>query len=280
MPGCKRAAILLLAAVWASPAPGAEGMRILTFVPGVVHGKLPVTVDLGSAPPPAEILLDGRSVCRVTTRRQTCTVDLGPAPHVRLLELVRRGPAGRPAERVRRWVNKPSVAHAEVLPRTDCVKASGPCTLSVAWSHEQDLPPALLSVSIDGKKSYEGPVRDVAIPFAAERPVRIVAVDLSFVDGQKASETLLVGSGTSSAVEAPLNAVVVSARGEAGGAPPAPATLGGRIVRAAEPGETDVLFVVAPSAIPKLVALEAKAQKSFSKTNSQAVASSSTASRT
>jgi VWFA-related protein len=268
VPGRKRVSILLLTALWAAPAPAAEGMRILTFVPGVAQGRLPVTVDLGSAPPPAELLLDGKSVCRVTSRRQTCTVDLGTAPRVRLLELVRRGNAG-PAERVRRWVNKPSVARAEVLPRTDCVKASGPCTLSVAWSHEQDLDPALLSVSIDGKKAYEGPPKNVAIPFAAEKPARVVAVDLSFVDGQRASETLLVGSGTSSAVEAPLNAVVVSTRGAEGGARPAPATLGGRLVRAAEPGESDVLFFVAPSAIPKLLALEAGAQKSFSKTNSR-----------
>ncbi|MEO8054172.1 MAG: VWA domain-containing protein [Acidobacteriota bacterium] len=268
MTGCKRATTLLLVALWIAPAPGAEGMRILTFVPGVAQGRLPVTVDLGSAPPPAELLLDGKSVCRVTSRRQTCTVDLGPAPRVRLLELVRRGSAGR-AERVRRWVNKPSVARAEVLPRTDCVRASGPCTLSVAWSHEQDLDPALLSVSIDGKKAYEGPPKDVAIPFAAERPVRVVAVDLSFVDGQRASETLLIGSGTSSAVEAPLNAVVVSARGKEGAARSAPATLGGRLVRAAEPGESDLLFFVAPSAVPKLLALEAGAQKSFSKTNSR-----------
>ncbi len=271
--GRKSLAILTLAALgllWAAPpAAGAEGMRILTFVPGVASGRLPVTVDLGSSPPPAALLLDGRSACRVTARRQTCTIDLGSAPRVRLLELVRRDGSGRAVERVRRWLNKPSVAHAEVLPRTDCVKASGPCTLSVAWSHEQDLPPALLSVSIDGKKAYEGPVRDVAIPFAAERPVRIVAVDLSFVDGERASETLLVGSGTSSAVEAPLNAVVVSTRGEPGAVPPVPATLGGRTVRATETGESDVLFVVAPSAIPKLLALEAGAQKAFTKTNSR-----------
>ena len=205
----------------------------------------------------------------MTSRRQTCTVDLGPAPRVRLLELVRRGAAAGPAERVRRWINKPSVARAEVLPRTDCVKASGPCTLSVAWSHEQDLAPALLSVSVDGKKTYEGPARDVPIPFAAERPVRVVGVDLSFVDGQRASETLLVGTGTSSAVEAPLNAVVVSARGEAGAVPPSPAKLGGRAVRAVEPGESDVLFVVAPSAIPKLLELEARSQKALTKLNAR-----------
>ena len=212
VPGCKSVAILVLAALGAVPASASEGMRILTFVPGVANGRLPVTVDLGSAPPPAELLLDGKTVCRVTSRRQTCTADLGPAPRVQLLELVRRG------ERVRRWINKPSVARAEVLPRTDCVKAAGPCTLSVAWSHEQDLAPTLLSVSIDGRKTYEGPVKDVPVPFAAEKPVRVVAVDLVFVDGQKASETLLIGSGTASAVEAPLNAVVVSLRGEGGAA--------------------------------------------------------------
>ena len=271
--GRKSLAILTLAALGvlaaSSPGAAAEGIRILTFVPGVVSGRLPVTVDLGSSPPPAALLLDGRTVCRVTSRRETCAVDLGPAPRVRLLELVRRNAAGRAVESVRRWVNKPSLAHAEVLPRTDCVKPSGPCTLFVAWSHAQDLPPALLSVSIDGKKAYEGPVRDVAVPFAAERPVRILSVDLSFVDGETASRTLLVGGGTSSAVEAPLNAVIVSTRGEPGAAPPPLATIGGRTVRATETGESDVLFVVAPSAIPKLVALEAGAQKALTKTRSR-----------
>ncbi len=89
------------------------------------------------------------------------------------------------------------------------------------------------------------------------------------MDGETASRTLLVGGGTSSAVEAPLNAVVVSTRGEPGAAPPPPATLGGRPVHATETGESDVLFVVAPSAIPKLLALEAHAQKAFTKTRSR-----------
>jgi VWFA-related protein len=270
VPACKRLAFLTLAALAAAPAAGSEGMRILTFVPGVVQGRLPVTVDLGASPPPADLLLDGKSACRVTERRQTCTVDLGARPRVALLELVRRGASGRDVERVRRWVNKPSTARAEVLPRTDCTKASGPCTLSVAWAHESALDPTRLSVSVDGRKTYEGPVRDVPIPFAAERPVRVVSVDLAFVDGQRVSETLLVGSGTSSAVEAPLNAIVVTAAGDAKDSTSAPiATLGGRRVHSVESGESEALLVVAPSAVPKLLALEAASQKAFSKTDAR-----------
>ena len=34
---CKSATILVLAAVWAAPATASEGMRILTFVPGVAN---------------------------------------------------------------------------------------------------------------------------------------------------------------------------------------------------------------------------------------------------
>ena len=62
--------------------------------------------------------------------------------------------------------------------------------------------------------------------------------------------------------------------------PPRPAKLGGRAVRAVEPGESDVLFVVAPSAIPKLLALEARSQKAFTKTERADGESSSPASRT
>lgn len=269
MSGCKRPAAaslaVLAAALAAPPGAAAEGMRILTFVPGVAHGRLPVTVDLGASLPPAELLLNGAPACRVTTVRQTCLVDLGPTPRVALLELVRRDAAGRVAERARRWVNKPSDARAEVLVRSDCTRAAGPCTLRFSWSHENAIAPAELTVTIDGVAVYQGEPRDVPVPFAAERTARVVGVNLVFLDGERAAQTLLIGSGVSSAVEAPLNAVPVLAEAAGGRDPSALRTLGGRVVATVEPGEMEVLFVVAPSAAAKLQTLTREAQRTFSR---------------
>lgn len=239
-------------------------MRILTFVPGVANGRLPVVVDLGSSRPPAELLHNGRPACRITAARQTCVVDLGLSPRVTLLELVRRDGSGRIVERARRWVNKPSDARAEVLVRNDCSHANGSCMLTFTWSHENAIAPRELTVTVDGRKVYQGEPRDVAMPPAGSR-ARVVSVELVFQDEERATRTLLVGSGVSSAVDAPLNAVPILTEGPAGREPARLDTLGGRPVHSVEPGEREVLFVVAPSATAKLKALTEAAQKPFSR---------------
>ena len=120
----KRGLALVLLMLGARMTSASEGMRILTFVPGVANGRLPVAVDLGSSPLPAELLQNGRPACAVTAVHQTCVVDLGPSPRVTLLELVRRDGSGRIVERARRWVNKPSDARAEVLVESDCTSSA------------------------------------------------------------------------------------------------------------------------------------------------------------
>jgi len=261
----KRAFVIVFLALAMREDAASEGMRVLTFVPGVANGALPVVLDLGSSPPPAELFVNGRAACRVTAVRQTCVVDLGPAPRVTLLELVRRDGSGQVVERARRWVNKPSNARAEVLVRSDCTRASGPCTLTFTWSHENAIAPRELTVTIDGARVFQGEPRDVPVPYAAGSSARIVSVDLVFNDDERATRTLLIGSSVSSAVEAPLNAVPVLSDGPAARDPTLLKTLGGRIVHTVEPGEMEVLFVVAPSAAPKLQALTRAAQKSFSR---------------
>ncbi len=266
---CKRTIVVVLMALAARAESASEGMRIQTFVPGVAHGRLPVVVDLGASPPPAELLLNGAHACRVTAVRQTCLVELGPAPQVALLELVRRDASGRVVERARRWVNKPSDARAEVLVRSDCTRAAGPCTLRFSWSHENAIAPSELTVTIDGAKAWQGEPRDVAVPYAAGSAARVIGVDLVFRDGERVSQTLLIGSGISSAVEAPLSAVNVLPE-EPGGRDPAEIkTLGGRVVATVEQGEREVLFVVAPSAVAKLQSLTETSQRAFTKNASR-----------
>ena len=57
-------------------------MQILTYPFGVLVGTLTIAVDLGSAPPPAELRFDGRKVCALAQKLSSCEVDLGPAPRV------------------------------------------------------------------------------------------------------------------------------------------------------------------------------------------------------
>ena len=99
------------------------------------------------------------------------------------------------------------------------------------------------------------------MPSGRGSAARIVSVELAFEDGERATRTLLIGSGVSSAVDAPLNAVPVLPHGPAARDPALLQMLGGRPVHSVEPGEREVLFVVAPSAIAKLKALTEAAQK-------------------
>ena len=82
-------------------------LQILTYPVGVVVGLLPVVVELGAPPRPATLRLDGRTVCSFVDATTVCTVDLGRAPKVHLLELVRTGGSGNVVERAIRWVNRP-----------------------------------------------------------------------------------------------------------------------------------------------------------------------------
>ncbi len=78
--------------VAAYPALGADDsdLKILTYPIGLVTGAHPIETDLGAEGEPAELFLDGVPVCSFQGSNSSCTVDLGDAPHVHLLELIRR----------------------------------------------------------------------------------------------------------------------------------------------------------------------------------------------
>ena len=114
-------------------------MQILTFPVGVVVGLLPVVVELGVPAAPARLLLDGRPACALSAETTRCDVDLGPAPKVHLLELVREDESGRRIERVVRWVNLPGAAEAEVQTRTVCPPAAETCAVTIGWADRKSV---------------------------------------------------------------------------------------------------------------------------------------------
>jgi hypothetical protein len=176
--------VVMLASVSAGTG---ESMRILTYPTGLVVGDLEVKADLGSEGAPAELFLDGQSVCTMTARKAECTVALGPDPHVHLLEL--RRPDGSRAER---WVNRPGEeAELELL----VVPSSGSqqCELRIAWAHPLKQDPVELSVTLDGAPLQIGDSgHSVRFPCRPEKHPVLVASGV-FPDGRRVEAAAVIG---------------------------------------------------------------------------------------
>ncbi|HEX5855048.1 MAG TPA: hypothetical protein VFZ57_05465 [Thermoanaerobaculia bacterium] len=224
-------------------------MQILTYPVGVVVGLLPIVVELGLPTRPASLLLDGRQVCSLTAREAGCSVDLGPAPRVHLLEAVRRDESARVLERAIRWVNRPGAAQAEVQTRTRCPENTGDCDVTIGWAHPDRLDPKSVRVTLDGRRVTLGPERRVRLPARALRG-SLLTVDLAFGDGRRATYAGAVGGGVRGDEESALTASLVTEACE-------PLDLDsvrrrlekeGRAVRSVERGEWEVVFVAEPAA--------------------------------
>ncbi|MBK9064265.1 MAG: hypothetical protein IPL89_13895 [Acidobacteria bacterium] len=231
-------------------------MQILTYPVGVVVGLLPVVVELGAPPRPASLLLDGRPACTFVSEASTCVVDLGSAPKVHVLELVRKGPAGNVVERAVRWVNRPGAAEAEVQTRTRCPEGGGRCSVRVGWAHPERQNPKKISVALDGKRAATTRNRDVSLDVAGTRG-SILTVDLVFPDGRRATHASVLGGRVhgdeDTAITANLDAGACGPDGPAAAA--ARRRAAGENVRAAERGEAEIVVVAEPAAYGALARL-------------------------
>ncbi len=231
-------------------------MQILTYPVGVVVGLIPVVVELGAPPRPASLRLDGRPVCRVTAAAPGCAVDLGPAPRVHVLELVREDAEGHVVERAVRWVNRPGASEAEVQTRTHCEERSSRCTVRVGWAHPDREDPKKVVVAIDGRPVAVPKKRDVSFDIVATRGA-VLTVDLVFPDKRRATRASVLGGRMRGDEESSLvSAVDESACGPAGpGEALAQREKAGDPVRSAERGDGVLVFVVEPAAYGALVEL-------------------------
>ena len=231
-------------------------MQILTYPVGVVVGILPLIVELGVPPRPASLHLDGKIVCALTVQAPGCSVELGPAPRIHLLELVRADESGRAVERVTRWVNRPGADQAEVQTRTTCAPGADTCKVVIGWAHPERLNPSRIRTALDGKRVTLPKNRTLTVPAAAMRGT-LLTVELSFPDGHRVTYAGAVGGrthGDESVAIVPMlhegtcveeRLVEVLRRYEGAGLP----------VRAVEPGESwdwQVTFVAEPSVLGTL----------------------------
>ena len=167
-------------------------MQILTYPVGVVVGLLPVVVELGAPPRPASLRLDGRTVCSFVDSRSSCTVDLGAAPKVHLLELVRTSEEGNVVERALRWVNRPGAAEAEVQTRTRCEDTGARCSVRIGWAHPERLNPRKVVVLLDGKPAAGAKRRELGVDVDGARGA-LLTVDMTFPDGRRATHATVLG---------------------------------------------------------------------------------------
>ncbi len=232
-------------------------MQILTYPVGVVVGLLPVVVELGAPPRPATLRLDGRTVCSFAGEASACAVDLGPAPRVHLLELVRKGPQGNVVERAVRWVNRPGATEAEIQTKTTCAPKSEVCEVMVGWAHPDRLNPSSTKVTLDGKAVHLPKSRTLVVPAQSARGT-LLTVDLVFPDGRRAFHAGAVGGRARGDEGADLTAVLHERACEEGVADRAVHRYAeaGVALRAFEPGEWggewEVTFVAEPQVEPLL----------------------------
>jgi hypothetical protein len=184
-----------------------------------------------------------------------CNVDLGPAPKVHLLELVREDESGRRIERVVRWVNLPGAAEAEVQTQTTCPPAADACSVTIGWAHPDHAAPSRIRVALDGRPVDVPKSRTLEVAAKSARST-LLTVDLVFPDNRRAFYAGAIGGRTrdeSTAVSAmlheracmPEEAKTIARRYEFAGIP----------LRTLEPGaprEWDVTFVAEPSILPVL----------------------------
>ncbi len=263
-----------LATAWALiwiliPAPEAtasEAMRIVTYPIGLVAGELEVKVDLGPLERPADLYLDGRRACSLTPMETACTVDLGPDPHVHLLELVRAD-----GERVERWVNRPgqeaelglAIARSSTAPEggkrstapeggkrstaPEGGKWSTRCQARLSWAHPLRQNPLELALTLDGEAlQLDARARSAAFGCSPADGARLLVASGVFPDGRRVEAVAMIG-GFGDQADVALAAVPLVADSGAACGPDSGGTWPASAERL-EPGGYEVVFVLDPEA--------------------------------
>lgn len=224
-----------------------DDIDILTFPIGVVAGTHPIDTNVGKPDGRTELLLDGEHVCTFAAGATRCVVDLGAAPRVRLLELVRRDESGRITATARRWLNRPG-QEAELDLKLELSGTSETCSGRVVWFHPAKMDPSLLEIEFGGSRVHlvdDGSSFQFRCP-ASERGAPVTASAV-FPDGARAEAVATVGA-RSEVTNVDLTAVPLVGRGTER------VDCGGLITRfeervaAVESAGAEVVFVLDPSA--------------------------------
>ena len=184
---------LTVALLLPSVGAGEDDLSILTFPIGLVVGEHLIDVDLGAGREPATLVLDGEIVCTPTAASPRCIVDLGDAPHVHLLELIRRDAEGRVTTRARRWINRPG-QEAELTIQLKERDLQGICSGRLIWLHPLKKDPVVLDIDHNGRQLRMGEDgRSFSFPCIDPNAPNLLAASAVFPDGRRAEAVTLTG---------------------------------------------------------------------------------------
>ncbi len=239
--------VLAVAGVVTAATADDAGLRVLTYPIGLVTGEHEIEVALGAGGEPAELYLDGEPVCTVTTPNPRCLIDLGDAPHVHLLELIRFDASGSLAARAVRWVNRPG-QEAELGIQLTPRSPQGICGGKALWSHPLKKDPVLIEIRQDGRtlrihddgRSFRYPCPDPDEP-------HVLTASAIFSDGRRA-EAVAVSAGFGGTTETGLTAVALVGDSESREPCAAVAAKLGDQIMQAENSGFEVVFVLDPTA--------------------------------
>src|SRR5512140_3225534 len=188
-------------------------MLILTYPFGVLVGALTIAVDLGTTPPPAELRLDGRTVCSLAQKVSSCEVDLGPMPRVHVVEAVRLDPSGKVVERTARRINVPGTAAAEARLLPECSAEKKTCVVRFGWLHPQKKPLVSAKLSVDGAEKEIPRDGRIEVPYD---PVRghVLSVELDLGGDDRTVSSEVAGLTRRAETATALRAMPVSFDGE------------------------------------------------------------------
>lgn len=231
-------------------------MLILTYPFGVLVGALTIAVDLGTTPPPAELRLDGRTVCALAQKVSSCEVDLGPMPRVHVVEAVRLDPSGKVVERAARQINVPGTAAAEARLLPECSAEKKTCVVRFGWLHPQRKPLVSAKLSVDGAEKEIPRDGRIEVPYD---PVRghVLSVELDFGGDDRTVFSEVVGLTLRAETSTALRATPVSFDGE-------PEELEKRLrargltIQTVERGDAEVTFVVEMTALGALSSISSR----------------------
>ena len=243
-----RIAMILSIAVAFCPAlPSATDLQILSFPIGLVIGEQRIEVDLGVTREPADLYVDGQRVCSTTPSEAWCTVDFGPAPHVHLLELVRRAPDGGVAQSHQRWINRPG-QEAELSIQLSEKPNDDACSARLLWFHPEKQNPKQIELTDNGQ-----PIDDLGVtgtfnfPCQSGDSPQIIAASAVFPDGRRA-EAVAVAAGFGDDAPVDLTAVALTLNQQAGTNGGATPSRFGQVLTLIDPAAAELVFVLDPDA--------------------------------
>jgi len=189
----RQSTILLMLAV-SLPAAAATGgaMKILAFSVGLAVGEHVIEVDLGPSSKPAELYLDGAIVCSLDTASPRCPVDLGEAPRVHLLELIRRNAEGDEVARAERWINRPGL-EAELAMHLADRTDNGVCGGRAIWLHPLKQHPVVLDITHNGRRLRMMEGDSFAFPCPDPGEPNMLVASAVFPDGSRAEAVTMTG---------------------------------------------------------------------------------------